>query len=304
MVDSQLPDIPYEHRNVTTNDGVSLAVQEVGTGPPVIIANGIGVTQPGLDMLVDALRPDHRVITWDYRGIYRSPIVGPLPDMSMERHAADGLHILDALDEPRAAVLGWSMGVPVGLNMIDQAPDRIAGYGALFGAAGPPFRAAFPLPIAVAVESMFKLSYYGPQIAQALMSSGAALPAMCWQVCNAIQFVGPLANRALFAADVTRAAANDKKAYFRTMAHLLDHDARPILPHVHCPTLVVAGTRDRVTPPSAAEEMVDRVPQAKLVVLPGTSHFGVIEHGPELWEPIKVLLALAFQEKGDTQSAA
>lgn len=304
MASSQVPNIPYEHHRVTTDDGVDLAVQTVGSGPAVIIANGIGVTQPGLDMLVDYLRPRHRVITWDYRGMFRSPISGPLPDMSMERHATDALQILEALDEDSAAVLGWSMGVPVGLNMINQAPETVVGYGALFGAAGPPFRAAFPGPVAAAVEGMFKLSYHSPHLAQLLMSLGAAIPAGCWHVCNAIQFVGPLANRRLFAADVERAAANDKKAYFKTMAHLLDHDARPILSQVKCPTLVVAGTRDRVTPPNAAEEMVDRLPQAELVILRGTSHFGVIEHGPRLWEPIKRLLALAFEAQHDSQSAA
>src|SRR5512137_1739492 len=93
------PRIPYERCRVTTDDGVELAVQVAGRGPAVLIGNGIGVTSPGLDLLVDHLRPRHRVITWDYRGTGASTVPHRHVELSMQRHARDALEALDALGE-------------------------------------------------------------------------------------------------------------------------------------------------------------------------------------------------------------
>ena len=291
------PVIPYQRHRVTTDDGVTLAVQSVGEGPAVLLANGIGVTKPGLDYLADYLRPRHRVICWDYRGIGESRLNGAPVDLSMARQARDALQVLDALGESSAAVLGWSMGVPVGLEMIRRAPERVAGYGALFGAPGRPFRAAFPRPFSDAVHLSVRLSAFNPWPGHALLRLGAAIPPLAWAVCSTIKFVGREAQKDIFQADVRSTASADKTAYFNTMFELIHHDASDVLPTIGCPTLVVAGDEDWVTPPAAAERMARATPGAELIVLPKTSHFGIIEHGPDLWNPVDRLLESAFSTR-------
>ena len=123
-------DIPYEHQRIAVDDGVTLAVQTVGTGPAVLLANGIGVSYPGFSLMVEHLRRQHQVVLWDYRGIGRSALNNSTRiDFSMARQAADACAILDAMGIEQAAVLGWSMGVPVGLEMIRRAPAKVAAYG-------------------------------------------------------------------------------------------------------------------------------------------------------------------------------
>lgn len=75
------------------------------------------------------------------------------------------------------------------------------------------------------------------------------------------------------------------------MVELMKHDAADLLPAIRCPVLVVGGCDDTLTPPAAAQDMADRTPGATLVLLPDTSHFGVIEHGPALWSAIDELLS-------------
>lgn len=291
-----IPEVPYEHSRVRTSDGVSLYVLVAGEGPTVLLANGIGVIAPGLDLIADHLVRRYRVVAWDYRGIHRSVVKEPPVEFTMQRHATDALEILDALDEERAAVLGWSMGVPVGLEMIRQQPERIAGYGALFGAPGRPFRAAFPLPVALLVEGLFKGSRYCPRPMQTILDLGRTLPPVAWALCSSIWFVGPDAHPEIFHRDVCSTCGAEKQAYLATMKHLLEHDGRDYLPRIACPTLVVAGTDDWLTPPEAAEEMASAIPDSRFLVLSDTSHFGVIEHGPLLWDPIDELLAQAFSD--------
>ena len=289
-----VPEIPYQHELIPTDDGVVLAVQWVGEGPAVVLANGIGVTQPGLDHIVEHLRDRFRVITWDYRGMHRSALQNGLKDMSVQRHATDLLQVLDALGEERAAVMGWSMGVPVGLEVIRQAPDRVAGYGALFGAACPPFRAAFPGPVATAIEGLAKISASFPLGVQTILDIAITWPELSWRVSSGLGFVGRHANREIYDSNVEGVALADKQAYFSTMSHLLRHDARDVLSQVRCPAVAIAGASDWVTPPSAAEEIATLIPDGELVIIPGATHFGVIEYGPELWDPIDEMLARAF----------
>jgi pimeloyl-ACP methyl ester carboxylesterase len=293
MLPATLPRIPYEHRRVTTGDGVTLSVQVAGEGPPVLLANGIAVVSPGLDVLAEHLLPRHRIIAWDYRGIRGSRIDDPGADYSIGRHGLDALEILEALDVPRAAVLGWSMGVPVGLELLRRAPERVAAYGALFGSPGTPFRLAFSRRVSELVHRGVHWSRRSPWLVQAVLDLGVAVPPLAWAVCTGVRFTGSHSHRAVFHRDVQSHRDADKRAYFGTMTQLIDHEAWDVLPGVRCPCLVVAGDQDWVTPPEPAERMARLLPEAEFVMIRGATHFGIIEHGPELWDPIDRLLARA-----------
>jgi pimeloyl-ACP methyl ester carboxylesterase len=285
-----VPRVPWHHSTVTTDDGCTLAVQSAGEGPVVLLANGIGVTAPGLDGIAEHLRRDgHRVVCWDYRGMGRSRAPSGVA-FTMPRHALDALQVLDALGEPRAAVLGWSMGVPVGCEMIRHAADRVVAFGVLFGSPAAPFRAAFPRPFSDLVHLGVAFSRRVPLGAQAILRLGLTIPPLAWLVCTTINFCGDRANRDVFMEHVRSTTESDKTAYFTTMYEMMYHDARDMLPSIRCPVLVVAGEKDWVTPPEAAAEMARLVPGARHVFFPETSHFGVIEHGPALWGPIDQLL--------------
>ena len=287
------PKVAYDHHLIRTDDGVELLAQSAGEGPTILLANGIGVTVPGLDVVVHHLRDRFRCILWDYRGLGESRLpTTPVP-LSMQRHADDGLQILDALGVERAAVIGWSMGVQVGLELLRRAPDRVAAFAALFGAHGEPFRRAFPAPLATALHGVVQGSVRVPWGGWAMLHLGARLPPVAWWLCNGIGFVGDRADRELFHRDVSGVSRNDTRTYFSVLAELMNHDASDVLPAVTCPTLVAAGTEDWVTPPDVAKEMARAISGARLLILPDTSHFGVIEHGPALLRPLDELLAQA-----------
>ena len=64
-------------------------------------------------------------------------------------------------------------------------------------------------------------------------------------------------------------------------------DSRPLLAQVKCPTLVLVGAQDVITPIDMAEEMVDAIPNASLFIVPETGHLSTIE------APVHVNAALA-----------
>lgn len=69
-----------------------------------------------------------------------------------------------------------------------------------------------------------------------------------------------------------------KEAFLRQQRAILERpDSRGILPSIGCPTLVLCGREDQLTPPALHEEMAAAIPDATLVVLPGCGHLAPLE---------------------------
>jgi pimeloyl-ACP methyl ester carboxylesterase len=54
-------------------------------------------------------------------------------------------------------------------------------------------------------------------------------------------------------------------------------DSRPGLPAITCPTLVLVGDGDQLTPPELAQEMKALIPTSRLVTVPDCGHLSTIE---------------------------
>jgi pimeloyl-ACP methyl ester carboxylesterase len=54
-------------------------------------------------------------------------------------------------------------------------------------------------------------------------------------------------------------------------------DSRPDLAGINCPTLVLVGDADALTPPELAREMADAIPASRLVVVERSGHLSTLE---------------------------
>src|SRR5438132_11986731 len=63
-------------RTVRSVDGVEIYYEVLGSvaadAPAVVLANGLGGRLYSWEPLVERLAPGRRIITWDYRGLYKS----------------------------------------------------------------------------------------------------------------------------------------------------------------------------------------------------------------------------------------
>lgn len=64
-------------------------------------------------------------------------------------------------------------------------------------------------------------------------------------------------------------------------------DARPLLANIHCPTVVLVGDGDELTPPELSKEICSGISGARLVVVPDCGHLSTIEKS----EAVNVALA-------------
>jgi pimeloyl-ACP methyl ester carboxylesterase len=61
------------------------------------------------------------------------------------------------------------------------------------------------------------------------------------------------------------------------MALMTRPDSTPTLSAIHCPTLVLVGDEDSLTPPVLSEDIQRGIPQAELAVIPGAGHMTNLE---------------------------
>jgi pimeloyl-ACP methyl ester carboxylesterase len=125
--------------SVLTDDGVTLHGEQSGPadhdrpgvgGDPIVLLHGLTATRHYVVMGSRLLeRSGHRVIAYDARGHGRST---PAPDPAAygyERLARDLAAVLDALQIPRAALAGASMGAHTALRFALDHPERVAALG-------------------------------------------------------------------------------------------------------------------------------------------------------------------------------
>ena len=109
-----------------TVNGVTLHVEVAGSGPPVLLLHGFPdsaqLWRHQVPALVDAGR---RVIAPDLRGFGASDRPDGVEHYGLAQVVTDVLGILDALDAPRAAVVGHDWGAAVGWALAAFAPERV-----------------------------------------------------------------------------------------------------------------------------------------------------------------------------------
>ncbi len=54
-------------------------------------------------------------------------------------------------------------------------------------------------------------------------------------------------------------------------------DSTPLLASIHCPTLIVVGEQDTLTPPAMSRDMQRGIPGSELVVVPEAGHLSSLE---------------------------
>ena len=267
-------------------DGVDLTYYEGGNpaGVPLVFLGGLGGGFEIWRPLLARYAERFRLLGWDYRGLYASD-TPELETVGMAQQARDLATLLAARDVQHPVFVGWSMGVQVALEWHRIASERARGLVAVHGTAGRPLATAFDSALSpiLAPGILAALGAVGrgfdrlgprlvhtPGVARGFVGMGRALGVMA-----------PSLDVGAFKTIADAWTRLDFSVYAETFTRLGEHDAWGHLPDVRTPTLLVAGGRDRFTPAHLAQRMADRMPDAQVALLPGATHFGLLE-APDL----------------------
>lgn len=232
-------------------NGVRLACQLQGQGPPLLLLHGLGGSHDDWRKQVPVFARRYRVITPDLRGFGASERQEPF---TVQQHARDAIAVLDALGIRRTHVVGLSMGGAVAIELALAAPGRVAG-----------------LVLANTAPS-FELRGWQRRY----MGFSRLLLALLFGVSG----VARLFAKAIFPAEhqeslrkrlLERASHTSRWVYIASLRALVRWDAEERLGSLRCPTLVIGAEHD-YTDIHEKRRWAAKIAGAQVVMLPGSRH--------------------------------
>jgi 3-oxoadipate enol-lactonase len=235
------------------NDGVKIYWEEAGKGEPILLVMGLGWASCMWHRTRQLLAGKYRVITFDNRGVGRSDVpTGPYPIATM---AADAAAVLDAAGVKSAHLYGISMGGMISQEFALQYPQRVKSLVLGCTAAGGP----------AALQP-------APEVIQVLMRRGMSPQ-------EAIEAIDPF----IYDSGTSRELIEqDRKlrvewyptaeGYLGQLQGIMAWEAYSRLAQIAVPTLVMHGENDQLIPAANGKLIAQRVPNARLVLIPRASH--------------------------------
>jgi 3-oxoadipate enol-lactonase len=236
------------------NQGASIYWDEQGHGAPVLLIMGLGYSSHMWHRTRPVLAAHYQTVALDNRGVGRSDVPsGPYPIALM---ASDAAAVLDAAGIESAHVFGVSMGGMIAQEFALQYPKRVRSLILGCTAAGG--------PTAVRAE---------PEATQLLMARDKLTPEQAAQA--AVPFIYDSGTpRARIDEDlaIRRPWFVRPEAYTAQLQGILAWESYSRLPRITAPTLVIHGETDRLVPPANGKLIAERIPGAKLIMIPHASH--------------------------------
>jgi aminoacrylate hydrolase len=233
-------------------NGVEIAFEQAGDGPPVLLLAGLGGVGRGWGEHIDRYAARYRTIVPDHRGTGGSS--KPADGYTVEALATDMAELVRAIGCGPVHVVGSSTGGAFAQLMALDHTEVVRSMTLVSSWAGPDifFRRQFAVrklvleaagPTAYAeVSALFlfapSVAAARPEVVQGWVDSATAKPA-------------------------------DPDIMGKRIDMIVAHDQRDRLHQIDVPTLVLVGDEDICTPPHASRELASLIPGAELAVVAG-----------------------------------
>jgi pimeloyl-ACP methyl ester carboxylesterase len=238
---------------------INLYYEFHGKGEPLVLIMGYGVSHIGWFLIQDKLASEHRVIVFDNRGTGRSD--KPEMPYTAKMMAADVAGLLDVLDISAASVFGHSMGGMIAQEFALNYPDRLSTL--ILGGTTCGGSRAVP-PTAEAMAFLFD-----PELAK-LPAEARVRATIPWAWNKEFVDNNPAAIERFIA--LTSEYPTPPQARVSQQNALMTHDTYDRLPDIKAPTLVIAGSKDRLVPFDNSKLLASRIPNAEVAIIENAGH--------------------------------
>lgn len=285
------PHLDHEVELVRSFDGTMLAVRAMGNGDglPLLVANGIGANLAVWRRTLYDLAAAREIVTWDHRGLFESK--PPASDrLDAAAHAEDAIAAADHAGLDRFALVSWSSGGPIALQVANRHPDRVAALVMVNAGFGHPMKRLLrhleltsALPMLAGVAKHFSTRLQGP------FRSFVSRPTIAGIVRQS-GLVGPTADVPAVVDFLQGMASCDLRNLLEIYEEVAGDNSASLLRSVQAPALLIAGAKDAFTPVSMMEEMERAIPGARLEVYEKATHYLPLEHPARLREDLKTFV--------------
>ena len=262
---------------------MNLHVDSIGSGAPLLLIHGWGMHGGVWSDVAQKLATHFRVYSVDLPGYGYSENVGWVERSDTHHEPDDGYHcappiLHDVVNELSACfvepltVCGWSLGGQIAMHWAVREPAKVRRL--ILVASTPCFAERDDWSFGMQSVVLEKFA------AELEQNYAATLRRFI-----TLQLRGSENERELLALLRERLFSRgepDIRALRAGLNILRDVDLRGELQGITQPTLVIAGERDKLTPPEASHYLAQTIPAAQLVEIKGAAHAPFLSH-PEIF---------------------
>jgi 3-oxoadipate enol-lactonase len=267
--------------SLARNKGVRIYWDEQGSGEPLLLIMGLSYPSYMWHRSRPVFAKSYRTIALDNRGVGQSD--APPGVYSIALMASDAAAVLDAAGLESAHVFGASMGGMIAQEFALQYPHRVRSLVLGSTAAGGP-HAVQAQP--EALEALLRRDVTPEESKEAI-----------------IPFIyDPATSRERIDEDMVIRMKwyPASQGYMGQLQGIFGWEASSRLAQITAPTLVIHGESDRLVPPGNARLIAERIPGAKLVLIPHASHIFATDQPAAAHDAILEFLATQ-QPRAQTQ---
>lgn len=251
--------------------GARLTYTAAGSGPAVLLIQGVGVTGGGWRPQIDGLVGRFEMVAFDNRGVDGSPVEEGT--VTIETMARDALAIMDAKHVDRFHVVGHSMGGLIAQELALTAPERVKSL-ALLCTFSTGKQGARPAPRAL-------LTAIRTRVGTRAMRRDAFLDLVMPRsfLKRAPRALMAEYLRLLFGRDL----ADQPAIVMEQLRAMGRHDASDRLSQLApIPTLVVSAAEDRIALPAYGRALARAIPGSRYIEIPDAGHAVPIQFAGEI----------------------
>ncbi len=234
-----------------------------GQGPEtVVFAHGLLWSGRMFHRQVSALQDRYRCITFDFRGQGRSEITRSGYDM--DTLADDAAALIEQLDLAPCHFAGLSMGGFVGMRLALRRPELLRSLILMDTSADPEPEEN--------IGRYRLLNLISRWLGMGLVA-GQVMPIMFGQ-----KFLSDPQRAEERAEWRQRLLSNRRKGISRAVRGVISREGiQDRISGITVPTLIIVGDQDVATVPEKSRRMHERIPDSRLVIIPGAGHTSTVE---------------------------
>jgi pimeloyl-ACP methyl ester carboxylesterase len=253
---------------IQIRSGIHLYYELHGDGFPLILIAGTGSHCRKWTLFQTPFFSQHyRVLIYDHRGTGRSD--HPDHDYTIPMFAQDLSELTDALGIREAYVLGHSMGGQVAQQFAIDYPDKVRKL--VLASTGSGFFEGYSFTRGIPLGQCLEFVEVGGSVAERERRSHWG---EFWYTPRFRQEHADIVEKII---ELTTLDAPPLKSYLRHIIARQNHQTTEQLHRIKVPTLIIVGSEDYYAPGTGnfvkqCRHLATRIPNSKLVLIPGARH--------------------------------
>lgn len=264
--------------NFADVNGIKICYDIRGEGPPIILTHGYGAKKEIWKAQYELVR-EFQLITYDIRGVGKSD--RPNMPYTMEMFADDIKGLRDFLNIKKAHIAGRSLGGMISQNFVLKYPEKVDKLILITTNCGMPSDDGIEMLKNTQIKDLEELkidpkkSFFNQARILYHQKFRKEMENDPERVFHGIFSAESLMNERLIDMPRPQDLSNIAEA-------IRNHETIDRLHEIKCPTLLIAGTHDRLTPKSASEIMNQKIPNSMLKIIERAGHFLTLSRAPEV----------------------